>query len=87
MFYSLAHFSKFLQPESRRVFHSVDSKDKSILDKVRLTTFVNPSNEFVSIIVNANESPIKISFQGVDDSRKFTLGIGGRSMQTIIKPL
>nr|AYV89265.1 glucosylceramidase 4 [Tetranychus evansi] len=83
MYYSLAHFSKFLKPGSQRIHHRID---KGRMDGVKMTTFVTPTNDLVIVVVNTNKESVQITFNGAGPS-KFTLEFGPNSIKTIIKPL
>ncbi|XP_015783278.1 putative glucosylceramidase 4 [Tetranychus urticae] len=83
MFYSLAHFSKFLKPGSQRIYHQIDEGQ---MDGVKMTAFVTPTNDLVIIVVNTNPDSVHITFNGAGPN-KFTLEFGPSSIQTIIKPL
>ncbi|XP_015783277.1 putative glucosylceramidase 2 isoform X1 [Tetranychus urticae] len=83
MFYSLAHFSKFLKPGSQRIYHQID---EGRMDGVKMTTFVTPTNDLVIIVVNTNPDSVQITFNGAGPT-KFTLDFGPSSIQTIVKPL
>uniref|UniRef100_T1K6S7 Glucosylceramidase n=1 Tax=Tetranychus urticae TaxID=32264 RepID=T1K6S7_TETUR len=83
MFYSLAHFSKFLKPGSQRIHYRID---KGRMDGVKMTTFVTPTNDLVIIVVNTNPDSVKITFNGAGPT-KFTLDFGPSSIQTIVKSI
>lgn len=85
MFYAFGHFSKFIRPGSVNVAHKITIKSDVDSNKIKMTTFVSPSNELILTILNRQESAIKLSIEGVADKR-FTLIVEPRSITTLINP-
>ncbi|XP_015795115.1 putative glucosylceramidase 4 isoform X2 [Tetranychus urticae] len=84
MFYAFGHFSKFIQPGSIRLGHTIIEGEVDA--NIKMTTFLSPSNDLIFTFLNRNQKPIELSISGFVD-KPFTFTFGPRSITTIIKPL
>ncbi len=56
-FYYIEHFSKFIQPGSKRIGFSRFS------DKIEITAFKNPDNSVIIILLNKNDFNIEYNLK------------------------
>jgi len=76
LYYTMAQFSKFIRPGSKRIDFSVSNED------VQLTSVQNPDGSIVLVILNQNEYPVSIDLSMVNHKQKTT--ISAQSVQTIV---
>jgi glucosylceramidase len=76
LYYTMAHFSKFIRPGA--VIVGVDNDDKSLM----VTAAQNPDNSIAIVVFNEEniEKKIKIEYQGIDINIK----VSPQAIQTII---
>ncbi|XP_074601773.1 lysosomal acid glucosylceramidase-like [Brevipalpus obovatus] len=79
MFYALAHFTKFLPPESIRIEHKMHAKHSGI----RATVFKSPRNTFVIIILNSRDHHSKVTIKGFRH-QSMTIEMKPHSIRTLI---
>jgi len=79
IFYSMAHFSKFLIPDSQRVGLNVKSK----VDKFEITAFMRPDNSTVLIALNMNSESVELVVDDPIDG-KFSKEVKPHSLQSYI---
>ena len=78
-FYALGHFSKFIIPESVRIYHGLSQR----INKLSVLTAKRPDGAVVVVVLNANEEKIILNFNDSDD-KYFSHIISGHSIQTYI---
>lgn len=76
MYYALAHFSKFIQPGSRRVYCSQPKN-------LEVVSFLTPANAAVLVVLNRNSDVQEITVID-DDLGHFNYSIPARAIQTYI---
>lgn len=76
LYYTIAHFSKFMRPGAVRIGHSHD--DSELL----VTAVQNPDGSIAVAVLNQNDVPknLEISLNG----KTSTLAIDGKALQTIV---
>lgn len=79
MYYSLAHFTKFLQPGSVRIQHSLDTKRSGI----RTTVFQNTEKNLVLVLLNTDDKAANVTIKGFKKNDLKTM-IGPHSIQTYV---
>lgn len=77
MYYALAHFTKFLPPDSIRVDAS------GSYNGIEHTAFLTPDENIVLIVMNSNEFPVELNILG-DLEFGVKLIVSPRSIQTIV---
>ncbi|MBC3767168.1 glycoside hydrolase family 30 protein [Neptunicella marina] len=75
-YYYIGHFSKFVRPGAKRV--STSSSRSTLLS----TSFINPDNSRVSVVMNKTDKPVEYNF--FVNRQEVTLTIPARAMQTLV---
>jgi len=76
LYYTLAHFSKFIQPGAKRIQHNLNS------EKVMTTALKNPDGSVIVIVFNSNDSPYSLEFELGDGASG--VFVPAQSIQTIV---
>lgn len=78
LYYTLAHFSKFIRPNAKRIGFSSSNKD------IMVTAAKNPDGSVAVILLNMTESPKSIN---IDLEGKYTtIQISAQAVQTVLIP-
>jgi len=80
MFYALAHYSKFLLPDSIRIHHTLGSK----LDNFEATSFIRPDGGTVVIALNMNDDHVQLTINDFVSNQTVSHLVKPRSLQTFI---
>jgi len=78
MYYTLAHFSKYIRPDAVRIGFKISDKD------VMMTAAKNPDGTIAIVILNMNEKIKNLEISLGDRSVKFQ--INAQAIQTVIVP-
>ncbi|MPQ46700.1 glycosyl hydrolase family 30 [Marinifilum sp. N1E240] len=78
MYYTLAHFSKYIRPDAVRIGFKISDKD------VMMTAAKNPDGTIAIVILNMNEKTKNLEISLGDRSVKFQ--INAQAIQTVIVP-
>ncbi len=76
LYYTMAHFSKYIRPGSKRIDFSVSNKD------IQLTSVKNMDGSIVLVTLNQNKYPVTIDLNLGTYQQKIT--ISAQSIQTIV---
>jgi glucosylceramidase len=76
MYYYIGHFSKFIQPNAKRI-------QETVSDKILISTsFKNPDKTITTIVMNQSEKEIVYSLS--IDAQNTTITIPAHAIQTIV---
>ncbi|MCG8373084.1 MAG: glycosyl hydrolase family 30, partial [Balneolales bacterium] len=76
LYYTMAHFSKYIRPEALRIGHEHND------DELLITAAQNPDGSVVVVVLNQTEEPKQL--QVSMDGKNASLAIRGKALQTII---
>ncbi|XFA98976.1 glycoside hydrolase family 30 beta sandwich domain-containing protein [Candidatus Izemoplasma sp. B36] len=76
-YYYIGHFSKYVKPNSKRIFSNLES------DELKHVSFLTPENEVVTIILNQTENKYNVKINIADKSK--IIEVSPRSISTIIE--
>ena len=78
-FYVLGHFSKFIVPNSVRVYHQLSNQ----VDGLAVLTAKRPDGAIVAVVLNTSDKQIVLNF--IDsDNKYFSNVISGHSIQSYV---
>jgi glucosylceramidase len=76
MYYTLAHFSKYIRPGAKRIDSSADNKE------VQVTSVQNPDGSIAVVLLNENKHPVSIKLSMGAYNKELT--IDAQAVQTIV---
>jgi len=78
LYYTMAHFSKYIRPGAERIGHSIDNED------LLVTAVKNPDGSIVVVILNQQEEPFNLNIELAGKTASFA--IDSKAIQTIQIP-
>ncbi|XP_074595153.1 putative glucosylceramidase 4 [Brevipalpus obovatus] len=82
MYYTLAHFTKFLPPRSALIGHTVFNDDPNLY----VTTFLDNDRNLIAVILNTNNHPLKLDIEGFTYKR-LSITMKAHSIKTLVTKL
>uniref|UniRef100_A0A7E4W3U0 Glucosylceramidase n=1 Tax=Panagrellus redivivus TaxID=6233 RepID=A0A7E4W3U0_PANRE len=83
MYYALGHFSRFVPPNSKRIY--ISSPPANL--KLEATATLTPDNTIVVVVLNDEEKPIDVEIADVVTGKPFQLSLDSRSITTLLYKL
>lgn len=76
LYYTMCHFSKYIEPGSKRILHEIDS------EKLLTSSVVKPNGDIAVLVLNTSPEPQNFNVESGNSKESFS--IAGNAIQTLI---